>query len=251
MPCPVILYYDYTITLPAEVERFWSSRTLSWGSGFFYANRYLSLFGHVPVMIQYWWDSRLSDTRDVCPALSSYHQYLAVAIQTMVGIILIMRTHALYNRNIWVLLFLCACGLAVIVFGAYSVVAGRSHKEDLVLPKIGCVPPTDRSDAKSMCLCSDGSCRRSRGGRRPLLDTLVRDGAIYFGIMMIVGLANIISFHLSPEYERGFITTFANIVSSTMMSRLMLNLRDPKLNGPYYVPDARLEEVLRVTDSTN
>ncbi|KAF8072079.1 hypothetical protein FPV67DRAFT_1483847 [Lyophyllum atratum] len=61
----VILYYDYALTLPAEVQRFWSS-PLSWAPSFFYVNRYLALFGHIPVMIQYYWDSRHSNTEEVC-----------------------------------------------------------------------------------------------------------------------------------------------------------------------------------------
>ncbi|KAF8055681.1 hypothetical protein FPV67DRAFT_804090 [Lyophyllum atratum] len=60
----VILYYDYTLTLPAEVQRFWSS-PLSWAPSFFYVNRYLALFGHIPVMIQYYWDSRHSNTEEM------------------------------------------------------------------------------------------------------------------------------------------------------------------------------------------
>ncbi|KAG5734046.1 hypothetical protein E4T56_gene9467, partial [Termitomyces sp. T112] len=74
-----------------------------------------------------------------------------------------------------------------------------------------------------------GSWQRGRGGDRSLLHILLRDGAIYFGIMAFVGLMNIVTFYVSPNYQRGFVTTFANIISSTMISRLMLNLRDPKL----------------------
>lgn len=35
-----------------------------------------------------------------------------------------MRTYALYDRSIWVLLFICAAGLAVIVFGCVSTIPG-------------------------------------------------------------------------------------------------------------------------------
>lgn len=47
-----ILYYDYALTLSTEVERFWSSPSFSWGSTFFYLNRYLALFGHIPIVAQ-------------------------------------------------------------------------------------------------------------------------------------------------------------------------------------------------------
>ncbi|KAG6905712.1 hypothetical protein DXG01_001159, partial [Tephrocybe rancida] len=50
-----ILYYDYALTLPAEIDRFWTSRTISWVSVFYYLNRYLTLFGHIPVMLQDYW----------------------------------------------------------------------------------------------------------------------------------------------------------------------------------------------------
>ncbi|KAF9466478.1 hypothetical protein BDZ94DRAFT_1319363 [Collybia nuda] len=245
----VILYYDYALTLPDEVERFWATRSLTWASSFFYINRYLTLLGHIPVMVQYYWDARRS--ADVCPSLASFHQYLAVFIQVVVGILLIMRTYALYDQNIWVLLFICAAGLAVIVFGTYSVVAnsrGNALKENL--PAVGCVPPINMTDANRLAAAWTGlllfdvlifvmtvykSTKRSRGGDRTLINILLRDGAIYFGIMSAVGLANILTFHLSPEYERGFITTFANIISSTMISRLMLNLRDRRLYPRYRV----------------
>jgi len=39
----VILYYDYALTFVDEVDRFWNSGAISWGSFFFYLNRYLSL----------------------------------------------------------------------------------------------------------------------------------------------------------------------------------------------------------------
>ncbi|KAF8072171.1 hypothetical protein FPV67DRAFT_924780 [Lyophyllum atratum] len=163
-----------------------------------------------------------------------------------------MRTYALYERSIRILLFLCTCGLAVVVFGAWSVITGHYTKKDVKYSSLGCVLPIDVSDANHFaaawtgmlfldtlifCMTVYKSFRRSRGGDRPLLDVLLRDGAIYFGIMAAVGLANILTFHLSPEYERGFIMTFHNIISSTMISRLMLNLRDPALAAPH--PEAR------------
>jgi hypothetical protein len=56
----VILYYDYALTLPDEAERFWATRSITWASFFFYVNRYLCLLGHIPVMVQYYWDARRS-----------------------------------------------------------------------------------------------------------------------------------------------------------------------------------------------
>lgn len=46
-----ILYYDYALTLPMEIDRFWATRSISWASGFFYLNRYLTLLGHIPLVV--------------------------------------------------------------------------------------------------------------------------------------------------------------------------------------------------------
>ncbi len=45
----VILYYDYFITLPSEIDRFWRTGSHSWASILFLANRYVALLGHLPL----------------------------------------------------------------------------------------------------------------------------------------------------------------------------------------------------------
>jgi len=71
-----------------------------------------------------------------------------------------------------------------------------------------------------------------KSGSRSLLTVLLRDGSVYFLVMVCVTLLNILSFLLGVGYVRGMMTTFANIISSTMISRLMLNLRDASLALP-------------------
>lgn len=53
--CKVILYYDYILNLPAEIESFWNRKGFTWASFLFFVNRYLVLFGNVPVMVQFFW----------------------------------------------------------------------------------------------------------------------------------------------------------------------------------------------------
>jgi hypothetical protein len=50
-----ILYYDYVITLSMEVERFWTFQSFTWASFFFFLNRYLSVVGHIPVVVEFFW----------------------------------------------------------------------------------------------------------------------------------------------------------------------------------------------------
>jgi hypothetical protein len=44
----VLLYYDYLLTLPDEVDRLWHTGPQSWASIVFFLNRYLALVGHIP-----------------------------------------------------------------------------------------------------------------------------------------------------------------------------------------------------------
>ena len=48
-----ILLYDYCLTFIAEVERCWVVRRLNWSLGFFYLNRYLTLLGYIPIILEY------------------------------------------------------------------------------------------------------------------------------------------------------------------------------------------------------
>ncbi|KAI0064854.1 hypothetical protein BV25DRAFT_1914014 [Artomyces pyxidatus] len=71
---------------------------------------------------------------------------------------------------------------------------------------------------------------RERMGRRlsftggGLVDLVYRDGAIYFVVMALANLANILTFYLAHPLLKGVLSTFASCISITMMSRLMLNL---------------------------
>jgi hypothetical protein len=60
-----VLLYDYCLTFVAEVERCWAVRRLSWGLGFFYLNRYLVLFSHIPLMMEYFWTTSNSNKTEV------------------------------------------------------------------------------------------------------------------------------------------------------------------------------------------
>ena len=117
-----ILVYDYCLTFLTEVETCWSVGKLNWGLGLFYLNRYLTLFGYVPVMLQFFWSTSNPNKTEVsilllssgggkmlkptlsdvssrrsrivikstdyiysCHHLESYHHYLAVTIQIIVS----------------------------------------------------------------------------------------------------------------------------------------------------------------------
>lgn len=80
-----LLYYDYVLTFDRERRLVWSQCNLKqWGTVLFFLNRYCGVIGHVPVIV-------LKFVRPgsplylLCRPLTSYHQILAVTLQTIVG----------------------------------------------------------------------------------------------------------------------------------------------------------------------
>ncbi|KDR79657.1 hypothetical protein GALMADRAFT_137449 [Galerina marginata CBS 339.88] len=72
-----------------------------------------------------------------------------------------------------------------------------------------------------------------RDGTSNVLSIMMRDGTIYFGVMIITAIVGIVDFTLFPSYLRGVTATIKNVLASTMVSRLMLNLRDPNFGSNF------------------
>ncbi|KAI6138434.1 hypothetical protein EDD17DRAFT_394072 [Pisolithus thermaeus] len=71
--------------------------------------------------------------------------------------------------------------------------------------------------------------RVGRSGNRTLLDVLIRDGVLYFGLMTGANVANItafLSFTGRQSSAKSLVAGFTNVISSIMISRLMLDLHD-------------------------
>lgn len=69
--------------------------------------------------------------------------------------------------------------------------------------------------------------RVGRSGNRTLLDVLIRDGVLYFGLMTGANVANITAFLVcDTSSAKSLVAGFTNVISSIMISRLMLDLHD-------------------------
>ncbi|TFK83481.1 hypothetical protein K466DRAFT_555009 [Polyporus arcularius HHB13444] len=70
-----------------------------------------------------------------------------------------------------------------------------------------------------------------------LLVTIFRDGTVYYAILVAVNVVNILTFVLTPSNSplKGTATTLTNVLSVTLTSRLMLNLRDPSIQTRRHV----------------
>ncbi|KAJ7463902.1 hypothetical protein B0H11DRAFT_83117 [Mycena galericulata] len=249
------LFYDYFLTLDWEVSRYWGS-ALTAPNGLFYLNRYGTLFGTIPVVVKYFWTTE-----------STPHK-IAMRASSVLPPIFRCRD----ADNSWCDAYF-ADSRAVRAQPAHPRVDGmcqrRSHRRgprpsvdaddttDLHL-YIGCPSTVSSSQTRRLAAAWGGmgvfdctiffltlyrALTRWRSNEVNLLTVLIRDGSIYFGVIVMSNLANILTFLLGGPYTRGIATTFTNVISSIMISRLMLNLRDPSLSSV----SGRLSESATVT----
>jgi len=68
--------------------------------------------------------------------------------------------------------------------------------------------------------------------RRTMVNILLRDGSLYFGIIGVGNLVNILVLLFGWPSIRGILATYMNVLASTCSARLMLNIRDPNIRLP-------------------
>ncbi|OCB87006.1 hypothetical protein A7U60_g5897 [Sanghuangporus baumii] len=66
-------------------------------------------------------------------------------------------------------------------------------------------------------------------GASRLFQILIRDGSIFFFVMTMANLSNVLVLMLAPPFLKDVCTTFTSGISVTMASRLMLNIQNPTL----------------------
>ncbi|KAJ7834267.1 hypothetical protein B0H14DRAFT_1159235 [Mycena olivaceomarginata] len=77
-----VLVYEYFLTLQREVSAFWGTR-LTWGSLFFFVNRYSPLVGNLPILIQYYSTTTDPDKQPVGFALISPTTHALIVLTVM------------------------------------------------------------------------------------------------------------------------------------------------------------------------
>ncbi|KAJ7214450.1 hypothetical protein GGX14DRAFT_610916 [Mycena pura] len=236
-----LLFYDYFLTLEWEVSRYWQ-RGISWPTVFFFANRYGTLLGNVPVVFLDFWTAPASATKGQC---------FIIVIQIIIGVMLIVRTYALYERNNRVLAFMLAFSVGIICIGIVSTLYSdrpSGGDQGSVLPlDIGCGFTVSQAESKSLIVAWSGlglfdcmiflltlykTLSRIRPKGLNVLTVFMRDGATLPASPPAGIVLKTLPFfypQLGGPNTRGLFNTTTNVISSVMLSRLMLNIRDPAL----------------------
>ncbi|KAH9059741.1 hypothetical protein EDB87DRAFT_735933 [Lactarius vividus] len=242
-----ILYYDYALTLSREVEYFWPNpyRT-GWVSSIFFLNRYFAIFGHIPIVINLIPDTSCEPQN--AWKMHHYKGYFSMVVQLLVAVLCSMRVYALYNKNNRILLSLVALAGASIIVGFVAI----ATESDDVVTRVP--PPMTPICHPSLGLSEEGGSFLSIawsgllafdvavfvltlykavkvGYNIPLVQILVRDGSLYFVVLSIVNLANILTLQFAPTLLKNSVIPLTNTfsLSATLISRLMLRLRSDRI----------------------
>lgn len=234
-----ILYYDYFLTFPKEVEVYWCAGSHTWASIVFLANRYVAVLGHLPLFyVNLGNRGPCARIKHILSLSAAYHGILTLILATLTEILLGMRVYALYYRNKWVLgvvifeaagAISVACWTLIRLFpgGAIAEILTPAFREYVAVAFSGLLV----FDFTVFILTITRSFRLWNR-REPFLHRLFIDGLLYYGVICSLNLLNIIILVvIKPRIDLST-PIVTNVLSVVMISRLMINLRDPTLHKP-------------------
>ncbi|KAF5352990.1 hypothetical protein D9758_007967 [Tetrapyrgos nigripes] len=210
----VFLYYDYILTFPMEVEYLWknfhgSTRYM------FCLNRYFSLIGNAIVTISLF-STALAPAS--CRPFHLFREILLVSTQVVVCILLTLRLYAFYDRSRQVLIFMLSFASVLAALACFAVFFGQESTSSLT--SFGCHTQLQFITAVQVASAWEALFLYDS----VLLIMMLR--AVYYVVMALANLANILTFYLAGPYMRGGISTLSSATSVTMVSRLMLHLHE-------------------------
>ncbi|KAJ7751929.1 hypothetical protein DFH07DRAFT_774619 [Mycena maculata] len=183
------------------------------------ARRYFALLNNVGMLYLRFGTVPLEN----CHAWNLGKKVLIIVQSGLVGIvvILVMRVYAMYNCSKIVLFALLCVGMITGVLGAWST-------GETLIPEIsasGCEYAVSKErflgDVAVFGFTVIRSYREPFKISGSILSILARDGALYFAVLALVNLANILMYY---SWIAGSLSAFTSTMSVTMVARLMLNL---------------------------
>jgi len=231
-----LLYWDHFITFGTEVQYIWV-QAKSWNNCWFFLNRYFSFLGNIAFLALSFSNLSLRG----CHNFLIFHQILLLLTQLVVCCILTLRVYALYTCDRRVLWSLIACGLVLLGVAAFSLVGQHNVFFDQIpgchlgvthATAIRVVTPWQALFVYDSIVFGATMIKTYRyrsqhlpgGVTESLFYLMLRDGIVYYGVMMLANLGNILTFYMAGPILRGCLATFSSSVSVTMISRLTLNL---------------------------
>ncbi|KAJ6602653.1 hypothetical protein DFH09DRAFT_1125288, partial [Mycena vulgaris] len=237
-----MLVYDYFLTLPLEIDQVWKRHAWSLPKILFILFRYLTpIFQLGSIMA----DQLTTWTSASCEQWIWWRIIVDESLAVATSLVLILRVYALFNRAKW------ALGLMLSALVANIIVAFWSFPASTMAPLppgvsgcfIGPKSPNDITSGKIASLFISllmldtlifiltalrvYQSKRSAGMSTPLAEIIIRDGFLYFSVIFIVNLGNVVLIESTriPEDLRPINVEFTPAITTIMVSRLFLNMR--------------------------
>ncbi|KAF9459767.1 hypothetical protein BDZ94DRAFT_1312144 [Collybia nuda] len=264
--CVTFLMYDHILTFSAEVERIWKQQ-ITGASMLFLINRYITPITVIIVTEAY--DDPVWDKRELTLWPSEYPAVLILCLQMHPFCALrwdndrpscsgLRAVYALYAHSLRILFFLMTLWIVQLVMGFIGIANGFP----VPLPPglVGCIftstntlfsaqwvfPLVTDAVVFGLTLWRSGSYLMS--GNAPTLHRFARDGIMYFFVIFMANLMNTLIYFLAPGDLKAVAAAFSKLITSTMVSRLVLNLRAPSTLAP---SGGRLPNSIHLTSSAH
>jgi len=242
----VILVYDFILTFDDEVQRIWKQTPWSVAKLLWIGHRYLNLINFVVIPM-------VADAGAQCELNTWFPFFEAIVSQFFISAILSLRCWAFFKGNRVVLGLLASLYLSCLALQVYPTVIGFNLPLNL---------PTGAStmgDRYTDCLVGsymamevigmsswriagwvgsivfDGAVTvltvfrafklRMSGLRIPLLQTMLQDGVVYFGMVVVLNVSMIIAFRSIQCALQLIFQRMTQVLTVVMISHMFLNLK--------------------------
>ncbi|KAA1470555.1 hypothetical protein DENSPDRAFT_879796 [Dentipellis sp. KUC8613] len=233
-----LLYYDYFLTLPDEIDLIWGSRWTA-TKVLFLLNRYIPFFDAV-LGVYHQLASEVSE--ETCYAMYAGSGWMVVYGVGISEIILVFRTYALWEKDRRIGVGLGA--LFVIGWAFMSVYLDKFLKSLQFVPMreiapnfTGCfVTKVDNIlyicyvitlsyETTIVCLTLIKGLQHFRNTNSPLIFSLYRDGILSYTCLLVSSSSNVIVLLCGPPGYTNLLSGTQRMVHVILTTRIVLNIR--------------------------
>ncbi|PCH35337.1 hypothetical protein WOLCODRAFT_145771 [Wolfiporia cocos MD-104 SS10] len=243
----VSICYDYGLTLGHEIEYVWKSQW-SFVNILFYTFRYSAMLSTIPIILDVAHPTDWQNSDVQCTATTWTQLVLGFASSTSAAIFSAMRVYAMTNRSLWLSLVILAFALVYPAIVGYALIISEPASVVVAAPTARSCSSSVRNFARwtrwmmgsrASSVVSDGlillitwfqtrqsTSQDERLGQRPTItNVLMKDTAIYFGILFVLNVLGIAVGRIKPGDADILFAAWIPLITAIILSRLLLHLR--------------------------
>lgn len=241
-----VLIYDHAVTLPEEITFIWR-RPKILSAMLFLVNRYLAYVGNIFGLFI---DFLPAVSDESCSRYMLARELFFFLQQITVCLTLTLRIYALYGRSRRLLSCMMIIGLAL-TGGASAGTFGDNSNTAIYISGSDCHNTLTAEKAIRygvawiavfiyellIFVLTVFRAYKTRGSMLlspssgNILDIIFQDGTMYFAVMTLINLPNILTYYCGSVITRGNLAVFTSCMSATLISRMVLNLHKSTNDG--------------------